>query len=161
MFTFGTNAPVCECASVLIHRCPETVFRFIGEEFFTNYPRWSPEVQELRPIGSAPVRLGTRARQVRVDLGHRSESIFAVTIFQPGRRICFEGISCAYRCDYHIEAIASNSSSILGFAFELPRLEMHLRPFESLIRDAIRNGVERTVHNVKQLVEAAGVRQAA
>lgn len=161
MGLFSTNAAVRECASVLIHRSPDTVFRFIGEEFFTNYPRWSPEVLELKPISSAPVRVGTRARQVRMDLGHRSESIFAVTIFQPGRRICFEGISSAYHCDYHIEAVSANSSTILGFTFELPKLEIYLRPFEGLIRDAIRNGVARTVQNVKRLVEAGRLEQAA
>jgi Polyketide cyclase / dehydrase and lipid transport len=159
MGTFRARAAVSEGASVLIHRCPETVFRFIGEEFFNNYPRWSPEVQELKPVGSALMRVGTQARQVRVDLGHRSESIFSVTFFQQGRRICFEGISSAYRCDYHLEAVAWNSSTILGFTFELPVLEMCLRPFESLIGDAIRNGVERTVQAVKRLVEAVDFEQ--
>lgn len=157
----STNAAVRECASVLIERCPETVFRFIGEEFFANYPRWSPEVRELKAINAPPVRAGTRGRQVRVDLGHRSESIFAVTIFQPARRICFEGMSCPYRCDYHIEPVAANTSAILGFTFELRELEMYLRPFESLIREAVRNGVERTVRNVKHLVEAVRLEQAA
>ncbi len=154
MFAFSTGSSVAESASVLIHRTPEVVFRFIGEEFFTNYPIWSPEVQELRQIGSGPVRVGTRARQVRVDLGHRSESIFTVAAFEPARRMCFEGISCAYRCDYRIEPVPSKCSTLLRFTFELPKLELYLRPFEALIREAIQRGVARTVQNVKQLVEA-------
>lgn len=161
MFAFSTSSSVAESATVLIHRTPEAVFRFIGEEFFTNYPIWAPEVRELRQIGSGPVRAGTRARQVRVDLGHRSESIFAVTAYEPARRVCFEGVSCGYRCDYSIEAGASKCSTLLGFTFELPKLELYLRPFEALIREAIRSGVARTVQNVKQLIEAEHTAQAA
>ena len=154
MFAFHEGPPVVEHASLVIHRPPEMIFRFIGERFFANYPRWSPEVQELRQIGSGPVRAGTRARQVRVDLGHRSESVFAVTIFDPGRRICFEGVSSPYRCDYELRGLSPQSSTLISFTFELSRLERYLRPFESLIRDAIRDGVERTVCQVKRLVEA-------
>ena len=65
MFAFRISSPVVEHASVVIHRSPEAVFRFVGEQFFTNYPRWSPEVQELRQIGSGPVKAGTRASSAR------------------------------------------------------------------------------------------------
>lgn len=154
MFAFNHSGPVSGNASVVIDRSPEAVFRFIGEQFFTNYPRWSPEVRELRQISPGPVRVGTRARQVRVDLGHRSESIFAVTIFTPDRRVCFEGISCPYHCDYEIMAFSSKSSTEVRFTFELSKLDLYLRPFEPVLRDAISNGVKRTVHNLKRLVEA-------
>jgi hypothetical protein len=62
MFAFNQSSPVVANASVVIDRPPEAVFRFVGEQFFANYPRWSPEVRELRQIGSGPVRVGTRAR---------------------------------------------------------------------------------------------------
>ena len=154
MFAFKESLPVVADASILINRTPEEVFRFVGEQFFTNYPRWSPEVRELKPISPGPVKVGTRVRQVRVDLGHRSESIFAVTIFQPGQRVSFEGVSTPYRCDYQLKGTPSQSPTEIRFTFELSRLDMHLRPFEGLIHRAIRDGVARTVHNLKCLVEA-------
>lgn len=161
MFVFNPNSPVVANASVVIHRPADAVFSFVGERFFTNYPRWSPEVRELKQIGSGAVRVGTRARQVRVDMGHRSESIFAVTILEPGRRICFEGVSCPYRCDYRIKGPAAQAWTQICFTFELSKIEMYLRPFEPLIRDAIRDGVERTVRNLKHLVEAESAEQVA
>jgi hypothetical protein len=91
---------------------------------------------------------------VRVDLGHRSESIFAVTVFEPGRRVCFEGVSNPYRCDYEIREISAQASTLICFTFELSNLEMYLLPVEGLICSAVRDGVERTVRNVKPLVEA-------
>lgn len=154
MFTFHSHSPLVEHASVVIHRSPEEVFRFIGERFFANYPRWSPEVCELEQIGSGPIRAGMRARQVRVDLGHRSESSFAVTIFEPVQRVCFEGVSSAYRCDYEMKRIFPQASTLISFTFELSQFEIYLRPFESPIREAIRHGVERTVRNLKALIEA-------
>lgn len=154
MFAFNESSPVIGKASIMVNGAPEDIFEFIGEQFFTNYPRWSPEVRELKPITSGPVRVGTRARQVRVDLGHRSESIFAVTIFEPAQRICFEGVSCRYRCDYEIRGMPSKSPTRISFTFELAKLEIYLRPVEGLIRSAVRDGVERTVRNLKHLVEA-------
>ncbi len=154
MFALKESSPVVVKASVAIQRPSEQVFRFIGERFVANYPRWSPEVLEVKQISPGPVRVGMRARQVRVDLGHRTESVFAVTIFEHGRRICFEGMSCPYRCDYALEEIRPNHSTRLSFTFELPRVELYMRPFETLIREAIRDGVERTVGKLKSLLEA-------
>lgn len=160
-FKFKESLPVVANASILINRTPEEVFRFVGEEFFTNYPRWSPEVRELKQIGSGPVKLGTRARQVRVDLGHRSESIFAVTAFQPSQRVCFEGVSAPYHCDYQLKGTPSKAPTEVRFIFELATLEPYLRPFEGLIRRAVQDGAGRTVRHLKGLVEAENIERAA
>lgn len=155
MFPFNEDVRVVEHASVVVHRHPQAVFRFIGERFFANYPRWSSEVQELKQISPGPVRVGTRARQVRIDLGHRSESVFAVTVFEPGRRIGFEGVSSPYRCAYLIEQASSDgSATLLSFTFELKKLKPYLRPFSALIHRAILDGVGRTVGTLKFLIEA-------
>jgi len=43
----------------------EKVFRYLGDNFFENYPKWSPEVKELKQIGEQPMGPGVTARQVR------------------------------------------------------------------------------------------------
>ena len=91
-------------------------------------------------------------RQVRIDQGRRSESTFKVTIFQPGKRICFEGVSNPYRCDYVLES--DKATSVIHFTFELLSLELLMRPFEKLIRMAVQDGTEKTVRNIKKLVES-------
>lgn len=154
MFGFNDSSPVSAKASMLVERSPDDVFRFIGEEFFKNYPRWSPEVLELRQLGAGPVQRGTRAHQIRVDQGHRTESTFVVTEFQPGGRVCFEGLSSPYRCDYELAPVGGNGLTRVTFTFELPRLELFMRPFEKLIRIAVQDGAERTVRNLKRLIEA-------
>src|SRR5208282_5070930 len=41
----------------------------------------------------------------------------------------------------------------LGFRFELEKRELFMRPFESLIRASLQEGAQRTVENLKQLLE--------
>jgi hypothetical protein len=154
MFGLLNDNPVAAKAGITIQRPADEVFRFIGVDFFSNYPRWSPEVIELTPLTPGEVRLGTMARQVRVDQGNRSESSFKVTVFEPARRIRFEGVSNPYVCDYLLDGESAGTGTRVVFTFELLRLELYMRPFEKLIRIAIQDGAERTVRNIKRLIEA-------
>lgn len=147
------DSPVIGKASAIIQSPSDKIFDFIGHNLLINYPRWSPEVKELEKITDGPVKLGTVCRQVRIDQGNRSESTFKVKIFEEGSRICFEGVSNPYRCDYVIEAI-NVADSRVTFVFELLSLDLHVRPFEKLVRIAVQDGTERTVRNIKKLIEA-------
>jgi uncharacterized membrane protein len=144
---FGSSQPVVAKASIVIHKPVEDVYHFVSDGFFDNYPRWSPEVVELKP-------LGTLAKQVRVDHGHKSESTFKVTDHQPNKRVCFTGISSPYTCLYEFEnRNAGDEATRITFTFEIPQVEPFMRPFEKLIRVAIQDGANRTVKNLKGLIE--------
>lgn len=136
-----------------IERPVATVFEFVAVEFFDNYPRWSPEVRELEPLDGNTVQAGIRARQVRVDRGRRSETVFRVTQLEPGQRVRFEAIDRPdFAIEYAFEPLGS-ARCRLDFTFELRRLEMYMRPFERLIRRAVHEGSENAVANIKALVE--------
>lgn len=154
MFGLYKDTPVVGKANTLVKSSCKTIFSFVGANFIKNYPRWSPEVVDLESLTDGSVKVGTMCRQVRVDQGKRSESTFKVTIFQPGKRICFEGISNPYRCDYVLESDKTASTSNVSFTFELLSLELFMRPFEKLIRIAVQEGTEKTVINIKKLVES-------
>ena len=143
MFGLLKATPVAGKANTLIKRPSDRLFDFIGNNLMDNYPRWSPEVKELEQLTDGPIDVGTQCRQVRVDQGNRSESTFKVNVFEPGKRICFEGVSNPYRCDYQIEPVDENSCRIT-FVFELLDLELHMKPFEKLIRIAVQEGTEKT-----------------
>ena len=147
------DSPVIGKASAIIQSPSDKLFNFIGIDLLINYPRWSPEVKELEKLTDGAIKQGTICRQVRIDQGNRSESIFKVKIFDSGTRICFEGVSNPYRCDYVIESVNSSDSQ-LTFIFELLSLDLHVRPFEKLVRIAVQDGTERTVKNIKKLIEA-------
>ena len=147
------DTPVIGKANTIIQTPSEKLFNFIGNDLLINYPRWSPEVKELEKLTDGPIKLGTLCRQVRIDQGNRSESTFKVKFFDVGARICFEGVSNPYRCDYVIESVNASDSRII-FIFELLSLDLHVRPFEKLVRIAVQDGTERTVKNIKKLIEA-------
>ncbi|MDS4069070.1 MAG: hypothetical protein RKO24_05565 [Candidatus Competibacter sp.] len=94
---------IADKADVLIFEKVEPVYRFVALNFVANYPRWSAEVVDLKPLSTGPVRLGYQARQVRVDQGHKTESTFEVAELEPLRRVSFQGITAPYRSIYEFD----------------------------------------------------------
>lgn len=141
-------------ATADIERPVETVYDFVVERFFANYPRWSPEVVELERFDDGAIDFGTRGRQVRMDRGRRSETIFRVTHLEPYRGVDFDGEQDArFAIRFRFEPRGERASRLL-LEFELKRLDFYMRPFAKLIRKAMREGTERTVRNIKGLVES-------
>ncbi len=153
MFNLGPADPVVGKKSILVKSSAAEVFNFIGDGLFLNYPKWSPEVQELECLTDGPVKLGTIARQVRVDHGQRSESTFRITVYEPPKRLALAGVVEPYRCLYELQPQSREDVTELSFTFELLELKVFMRPFEQLVRSAIQDGAVRTVENIKRLVE--------
>jgi uncharacterized protein YndB with AHSA1/START domain len=145
-------------AHTLIAIPPDAVFRFVAMGFFENYPRWSPQVVELSAITPGPIRVGTVGRQVRVDRGRRTEARFRVTELVPPRRIAFRGNPPPFHVLYEFEP--ARNQTRLTFTFELTRLGLLQRPFERLIRVAVREGAEQVVENLRRLLESEAARGA-
>ena len=154
MLNLDSSEPVIGSANVILECSTREVFKYIGDELFQNYPKWSPEVKELEQITPGPVKLGVIGRQVRVDQGRRTESNFKVSTYNLDARLTLTGVSDPFRCTYELEEIIPDKTSKLTFTFELLELLMVMRPVEGLVRVAIKDGAKRTVQNIKQLVEA-------
>lgn len=154
MLNLGSTEPIIGKASALVECSATDVFKYLGENLFQNYPKWSPEVKELEQLTPGPVQLGTMGRQVRVDQGRRSESRFQIFSYEPNVRLTLVGVSDPFRCTYELQDINPDESTKLTFSFELLELLVVMRPFEGLVRVAIKDGAERTVRNIKRLVEA-------
>lgn len=129
------------------------VYAFVVTDFFKNYPRWSPEVVELEAIGATNIALGSRGRQIRVDQGRRSETRFEVTELVDNKRAVFDGdLQAKFAIRYDFQSI-SDHECLLVFEFELKKLDFFMMPFQKLIKLAIQDGAERTIRNIKRLVE--------
>ena len=153
MFGLTSNRGASGTGSITINRPVESVFNFIAVDFFENYPRWSPEVQELELLSKPPLQLNSLVRQVRIDNGQRSESTFKITTYKECEKLVFEGVSNAYRCSYDF-ASTNPSTTQISFTFELLKLELFMLPFEKLIHIAVQEGAKRTVRNLKNLIES-------
>lgn len=135
----------------VVERPQQAVFDFVATDFFRNYPRWSPEVRELAALSPGPLRVGSLGRQVRVDFGRRTEATFRVTRLEPGALIGFEGLSSPFTIAYAFTPFGTHTRVTL--TFQLLRLEFYMRPFERLIRSAVRDSVGATVRQLKSLAE--------
>ena len=154
MFNLGAKEPVVAKASTLVERSSVDIFRYLGDRFFENYPKWSPEVVELEQLTDGPVKLGTIARQVRIDQGRRTQTKFTINSYERNKRLEFTGLGAPFRCVYELEEIEPGKSARLTFIFELTEIQVFMRPFEKLIRVVVQEGAERTVRNLKQLTES-------
>lgn len=141
------------CAVIAIDRPASEVYRFIAVDFYRNYPRWSPEVVSLTPLTTGPWREGALVRQVRIDEGWRTDTTFRATRLEPDQRMLIDGVSAPYQADYTLTP-TSAGGTLLNFRFRIARLDLFLLPFERLIRAALADGTERTVRNLKSLIEA-------
>lgn len=139
-------------ASATIRQPAATVFSFIVDEFLTNYPRWSPEVQTLKPLSDGGLRVGFMAEQTRLDQGRRSVSTFRVTACDRDCRLHIAGISQPFQLSFELEAAGAMTK--ITFAFELLKVDFFMRPFEKLIRAAVQDGARGVVANLAGLLEA-------
>jgi hypothetical protein len=152
MFALATSRPISADARAMV-QCPiGSAFDFVGHGFFRNYASWCPQVIELEPFSDGPVRPGLRARQVILDRGIRTESTFEITTFGPPKRLGLKGLSEPFTSFYEFEEKAAAFTQMV-FRFELEERELFMRPFEKLVRATLQEGAQRTVENVKHLLE--------
>ena len=154
MFGLTSNRGATGTANIVINKPVNKVFNFIAVDFFENYPRWSPEVQELELLSAPPLQLNSLLRQVRIDNSQRSESTFKITTYKVDQKLVFEGVSNAYRCRYDFVSTYPSANTQITFTFELLKLELFMLPFEKLISIAVQDGARRTVRNLKNLIES-------
>lgn len=151
---FDSSKPVVGEASVEIDKPVDQVFNFVGERFFTNYPKWAVEVVKFEPLDGTKVFVGAKAKQVRRDNDTEIESTFTITDFEPHDKLILSGLDQPYKHSYILNTLEQKKPTRLTFRFELLELEVFMRPFEKLIRYAIEDGAENTVENIKNLISA-------
>ena len=151
-FSFDLTKPVIGEAKIDIATPIQRVFRFIGEQFFENYPKWAEEVVEFQPLDGSTVTVGAKAKQVREDQSGLVESIFEITELQPETKLVVAGVNAPYKQSYLLSRSENPEVTQLTFRFEILELEVFMRPFEKLIRYAIEEGAENTVDNIQRLL---------
>ena len=141
-------------SQISIRRPVSKVYGFVVTDFFKNYTRWSPEVIELELIGANTISLGVRGRQIRIDQGRRSETRFQITELVDQKRAVFDGdLQAKFAIRYNFQS-KSDEETILSFEFELKKIDLFMMPFQKLIRIAIQDGADRTIRNIKRLIES-------
>lgn len=140
-------------SKIIINQSVPLVYDFVVINFFKNYPKWSPEVIKLESVGSETVALGLQGRQIRIDQGRRSETRFKITELIEHKRAVFDGdLQAKFAIRYDFES-NDDGFCVLHFEFELKNLDFFMMPFQKLIRIAIQDGADRTIRNIKRIIE--------
>ncbi len=136
-------------------QCPlENAFDFVGRRFFENYTRWSPQIVEFEPLSGGAARPGATARQVTLERGVRTQSTIEITALSPPHLLELRGVTEPFSSSYEFEP-APGGATNLSFTFVLEQENLFMRPFERLLRSTLQEGAERTVDNLKSLLEGA------
>ena len=86
MYHFDVSQPVAGKASIEINKPVTEVFRFVGEKFFDNYPKWALEVSDFNPLTGTDVFVGAKAQQTRLEEDQKVESALEVSEFEPPKK---------------------------------------------------------------------------
>jgi hypothetical protein len=139
-------------SSIQIDLPIQAVYHFVAVDFFTNYPKWSPQVTQLVKTSDGEMGVGVTGHQVRYDAGRRSEADFRVTHYLPLRELRFVGLSRPrFTVRYRFQPLTEGTRIL--FDFEL-QLELLMRPFRRLIEDTVRRGAQRMLRDLKALLES-------
>lgn len=153
MFRLRSPKAIAAQARTVVE-CPlSSSFNFVGHGFFENYARWSPQVVELEPLSPGPVCEGAKARQVTLDRGVRTELTFEIAQFGPPRVLAVKGISEPFRTLYQFDEAETGATQI-AFSFEVEENDPFMLAFGPLFRASLQDGAQRTVENIKQLLES-------
>lgn len=138
--------------SALIERSVAEVFALAADP--SNDPLWAAVVAEARQMSEGPLGVGTTFAQVLRLLGRRIEITFAVTEYEPNRRLQIGRFSGRLRSAVGRRTFEpAPAGTLVTFAGE-GTSGLFLNLLEPLVTAAARRAVRRDLANLKAVIEA-------
>jgi hypothetical protein len=133
--------------STSIDRPVGDVWRWYAVDHVRNHPRWDPEM-ELEQISEGPIGLATRIRRLNRHFGEPIEGEMQIVEWEPehvmGARIHDANLDTLGRVTF--EALEPESTRLV--------IEADYPGMDEATAERIRPLMERTAHNVRQLIES-------
>jgi uncharacterized protein YndB with AHSA1/START domain len=137
----------------LVRRSPETVWRYVAEEYFDHHSTWDPAVVGMRRLGDGPLGVGTEGVEEARRMGRVQRTRFRVTAFDPPRRFAFTDIDGPFALDRSYELAPHGEGTLVTFRFTMsPRGGMRL--LFPLLRRAIAGQVRVNLGRLPGAVES-------
>ena len=134
--------------STEIDRPVADVWRFWAVEHVHNHPRWDDDI-DLEQISEGPMGLGTRIRRRNTRWGKPVEGEMEVVEFEPERAIAFSVHDANMEMHGRATFEAKEPERTqLTVTTDIPGLD------DPAANELITKGMERSLANVKALVEA-------
>jgi hypothetical protein len=139
---------------VFINRSPQDVFDFLSNP--TNVPKWQPTIQLAEWTSTGKPGVGSTYKQVIKFLGRNSESVFAITSWNPPNLYSYKASKLPFPVD-NIETIFSLTAKENGTQVICDAQIETVRAFQ-FIEKSIGKQAEKqdriNLENAKQLLEA-------
>ena len=136
-------------AAARIARPVADVWRWYAVEHVQNHPRWDPDMQ-LEQVSAGPIGLGTRIRRRNTRWGAAVEGEMEIKEWVPehvmGAHIRDANMEIFGRANFESQP---SGETVLTISVDIPGLD-------EARAEVMRNGLNRTVTNIKSLVEAKG-----
>lgn len=132
--------------SIVIDRPVATVFNFFAREHVRNHPRWDPDLK-MEQITSGPIGVGTLIRRLNVRYGKEIEEIMEVTAFVPDKVMdtVVRDSPVGFRGHVTFESVNDHQSRL--------DIQVEFVDMDQATLDKITTGLQRTVNNIKHLIE--------
>jgi hypothetical protein len=134
-------------ATIRIARPVADVWRWYAVEHVQNHPRWDPQMQ-LEQLTAGPVRLGTRIRRRNTRSGAPVEGEMEIKEWVPER------VMGAHVRDANMEIFGRASFESQGLGETVLTLSADVPGLDEAMAEVMHAGMNRTVTNIKRLVEA-------
>ena len=138
--------------TVEIKRPPEEVFAFLSD--LENDPRWRREWVDAKRTSKGPIGVGTTTSLFAKVLGRRTEAVYAVTAYDPGRAVTWRTVTGPLPLTFRrsVEAEGDATRVTMGYAGDFRGLLGLLRPLIVLMgKRALRGDLP----TLKQLLESS------
>jgi len=133
-------------AAVQSRRPVQDTFDYLAT--FSNAAEWDPGVLDAQQLDPGPVAAGTRFRLVVPFLGRRLPLTYAVTGYEPGRRVTLAATSGVLRVTDRIEV---TDDAVVSYDAEVV-LRGPLRLLDALLRPGFRAVAERAAHGLAEVL---------
>ena len=138
--------------AITINRPPAEVFAFLAH--FEDVPLWNYAISGTRKTTGGPVGVGSRYRQTR-KLPTQSEETFAVTEFDPDRRLSIRGTLGPFHGDITYLLEPAGSATALTNTMNL-QPSGPLRLVAPLAASRVKSAVAANLDTLKQILESGG-----
>ena len=145
---------ISDQVGVEINAPASRIFTWLADNFTTSYPIWAADVESIEPLSGSTVEPGSTFRLNRIVDGSIEPHVIRITEFIRDARLAWECPDKSYSCSFTLSATENPRTTLLSFNYTLQEVELFMRPFAKLIKNAIHDGVSHVTTSIQDFIHA-------
>lgn len=146
-----------QTVDLTVHCTPQQAFDHIAKDYFTNHPRWDPDIVELTQTSIGAVGVDTTGREVRAVNGRRFSSTFRVSRFEPATAFSVRTTEAAMGEDLDIVLQPQVADTRVRLTVHIYPRTLPMRILAPFLRPRVERNFKANIGRFEELLNAAGV----